>query len=626
MRNIHQPNLPSFHTAMGVGLLLAGGLWLWVQPAKAGYLSGPSLFIGMGMAVALLDVIQRGRQQQLQTLEQQLEDRDRELENCYQQLKQQKVNLMTSQEQQEWVKSLLDHLPFDLVVFDQHHQYTYISPQAIRDSRLRGWLIGKTDYDYCAYRHKDHDLADQRRQIFNQMRKEGGTQSWLDHHLTREGEDQYLLRHLAPLYDEQDRFRGAIGFGVDITDRKKAEMELADAKEAAEKASAAKSDFLSVMSHEIRTPMNAVIGVTESLLSEINQGEFREQLKILHFSARHLLALLNDILEFGRLESGHMELIKTDFNPSELIGSLSYAHQEEAQSKGLKLTLELDPQLPPQLHGDSVRLTQVLDNLLQNAIKFTEQGEVGCRVQCLAQDGEQVRLRFEVWDTGIGIAAEKHAYVFQKFTQGEAINTRRYGGTGLGLAIVKGLLEIMGSHIALESTAGAGCRFSFELTLPRSQATGPVTESETADAAVGQLEGKQLLVVEDNLINYKVVSRFLQKWGITCDHALNGAVALEKIQEKAYDLVLMDLQMPVMDGYEATRQIRKLPLPQQAYVPILAFSANSLPEIQAQIEAAGIDGFVSKPFVPEDLKQELARVLLTPRQMRHQPQQDTVTG
>ncbi|HEX8528644.1 MAG TPA: ATP-binding protein, partial [Cytophagales bacterium] len=318
-----------------------------------------------------------------------------------------------------------------------------------------------------------------------------------------------------------------------------------------------------------------------------------------------LLALINDILDLQKIEAGKMVLEEIEFSPEELLRNILYAHRVKAHEKGVGIDCQLAEGLPRALRGDPVRLMQILNNLVGNAVKFTDRGMVTLAVRLVAETPGGTTLHFSVTDTGIGIAADKLKLIFMAFEQADADTTRRYGGTGLGLAITKRLLEMQGSQIEVESTPGVGSTFHFTLAFKKATSGAPVTRPEEAVLG-GDLGHVRLLLAEDNPVNVMVARKYLARWNITPDHAPDGRAALARVQEKAYDVVLMDLQMPGMDGLEATLAIRRLGGPYTA-LPIIALTADISAEVKAQSLAVGMNDFLTKPYRPADLFQMLTR-------------------
>lgn len=385
------------------------------------------------------------------------------------------------------------------------------------------------------------------------------------------------------------------------------ELELAherefDARILAEEANKVKSSFLSTMSHEIRTPLNAMIGTAHLLLEDQPRPDQEDSLQLLNFSAKNLLTLINDILDFSKIEAGKLELEAIPFNMKFLVRDVVRTLAVKADESGISIDWEYPADLPAWYMGDQTRLSQILINLIGNAIKFTPEGEVRIKVST-----HRPGIKVEIIDTGIGIPLDRQKAVFEEFSQSSNSTTRNFGGTGLGLAITGKLLHMMGSEIHLESEESVGSNFYFFLDLPYAEASDlpQVQEQSTLESQI-EFEGLTVLIAEDNLVNQKVIAKFMKKWGITHEIVANGALAVEAVSNRSFDLILMDMNMPVMDGIEATATIRSSGF----RVPILGLSAATLPEEVHEMKHAGMHDVIPKPFNPKILREKIIKALL----------------
>lgn len=404
----------------------------------------------------------------------------------------------------------------------------------------------------------------------------------------------------------------------DITHQKRALEEMRAARDVAEAASRAKSEFLANMSHELRTPMNGILGLSEILRESPLDEDQRECLYALSGSATSLLTILNDILDFSKIEAGELTVESYPYHVPEMLRAIRELMTPLAVKRGLTLTFEMSADCPPYLRGDSHRVQQILINLVGNAIKFTEQGSVTVHTYTLTRDDGSLDLHLSVSDTGIGIAPEYQELIFQKFTQADGSNTRKYGGTGLGLAITRQLATLMGGSLTLTSEVGKGS--TFHCSIPTERTEAPLTRHESReDVPMNHAATARLLLVEDHPINQMLLIRILKKMGFTdFDRAEDGDQAVQLCKEKQYDLILMDCQMPVMDGYEATRRIRGREVGREQHVPILAMTANAMVGDREKCLHAGMDDYISKPIDAQQLRRAISR-WLTVEETRTEP-------
>ncbi|MTW21013.1 PAS domain S-box protein [Allochromatium palmeri] len=506
-------------------------------------------------------------------------------------------------QQSHSLQALIDNLPQMAWMKNREGRFVAVNRVfAESKGRTPSEIIGLTDYDLWP-----NEMAERYR-IDDAEVMDGGCQRTLEQpSLTNPGALYETFK--APIIDDSGEILGTVGFARDITPQREMEAELARRAELAESAVRAKSAFLANMSHEIRTPMNAILGLTHLLRRELINPANINRLDKIESAARHLLTVINDILDLSKIEAGKLQLSEEDFSVTMLVDQVSSLILDEARAKGLILKVDLDPDLP-WMRGDVTRLRQALLNYASNAVKFTHSGSVTIRIHLLRRDADGLEVRFEVEDTGIGISPDKQSKLFHAFEQADASTTRRYGGTGLGLAITAQLARMMGGEAGAESVPGQGSTFWFKVKLQSGQPGLLVThahrlaaESEMRDRCAGG----RVLLAEDNPINREVALELLNSVGLNVETAENGQIALEMAGRGHYDLILMDVQMPLMDGLTATRAIRALP--EWREKPILALTANAFEEDRRACMDAGMNDFVPKPVEPLDLFDALLRWL-----------------
>ena len=513
------------------------------------------------------------------------------------------------EEQRQFYELALGHIPCDIGVFDAEGRYLYVNATGIRDPAKRAWVIGRNNIEYCAQFGHSIKMGEARQaQIMNAFAT--GELVTFEEVFDRPDGMRHQLRCMQPVFKDDGSPSMIVAYGLDITERVNNERQLRHAKLAAESAVRARELFLANMSHEIRTPMNAILGMSQLLAKTALVPEQDSYRQAITTSAEHLLVIINDILDLSKLEAGKMMLEEVGFTPNHLLAEVEQTLHYKAVEKGLTLITRVAPTVPPVLIGDPYRIRQVLLNLAGNAIKFTETGRVTvtCDLVGTGPDG-RAAVEFRVADTGIGIEPEFVRSLFQEFSQEDTSITRKYGGTGLGLSISRNLLHLMGCDVETESVKGKGTVMRFVLPLSVGTPADLLAKDALppADHLLPGLRAKRVLLVEDNRFNRQIARTFLGHAFVDVTEAENGAVAVELAQKKEFDLVLMDIQMPVMDGYAATALLRQqLGLT----VPIVALTANAIKGEREKCLNAGMDDYLTKPFREDELLRKVSRWVL----------------
>jgi len=496
----------------------------------------------------------------------------------------------------EELSTLLTTIPAYVFFKDVNLNYLIVN-KAFTDlvGMTAGEIIGKRAAELFGIRNND-DYNEKEQQVI-----QSGIAFYDIEELVERNQHQFWVNtNMAPIRNTDNEIIGLIGISWDITERKQHEQELRTAKEHAEAGTMAKNEFIASVSHEFRTPMAGILGLSDILKNTPLSGEQMDLMKGIISSAEGLLVLVDDVLDFSAIEAGKMKLEVQPFVLQRVLNEISLVMNHKTREKLLDFEITLQTGLPEVLIGDALRVRQILLNLSNNAVKFTDRGSVKIRVSVVDKLAARVTLRFEVADTGVGIAGEAMGSLFKVFSRIKQDNSKLISGTGLGLSICRKLTDLMGGEIGVQSKPGEGSVFWFTLPfqLPAPKVEKPGIQPPTHPQP---FTGLHVLVAEDNPINLRIVDFQLRKMGFSVDPVINGQEAVDKFMLNRYDLVILDIQMPVMDGYEVARKIRESELVSGSHTPVIALTANAMKGDREQYLAAGMDEYVSKPFTHESL-------------------------
>jgi PAS domain S-box-containing protein len=510
-------------------------------------------------------------------------------------------------EERKVLRALIDNVPDFMYVKDLDGRFLVANRSVALQmgAKTTEEVLGKTDFDFYPRETAAPFFEDEQRVMRSGKAEVNREEKGLDSH----GNVSEVMTTQVPLRDKHGQVTGLVGIGRDITHLKKVQEEMQKAREAAEAASRAKSEFLANMSHEIRTPLNGVMGMTDLALDTQLTAEQREYLETVKMSGDSLLTVINDILDFSKIEAGKIDLESLDFNLRESLETTLKTLAMRADEKGLELLCEVAPEVPEMVRGDSSRLRQIVINLVGNAIKFTDTGEIAVRVELKAREGAECVCRFTVADTGIGIPEDKRESIFEPFSQADTSTTRKYGGTGLGLTISTRLVRMMGGEIWVESEMGKGSQFHFTVRLGAADAKelklGTIAPPEL-------LRGVKVLVVDDNRTNCRILEGMLGRWQMKAISVNGGASALAQLSEareagEPFGLILTDMHMPDMDGFALVEQIRQRP--ELATATIMMLTSAGHRGDAARCQELGVAAYLLKPIRQSELREAIARVL-----------------
>lgn len=494
-----------------------------------------------------------------------------------------------------------------IFIINQAGFFTYVNRTGVNvTGKSREELLGMHFSELMRSDYKKKSIS-----FYAEVLKNKKETSYFEFPLNNEtGQELWLGQKVNLVFDEDGKIKLIHAVARDITQLVKYQNALIEAKESAEIAAQAKSHFLANMSHEIRTPMNGISGLTNLLLKTGLTGEQRHYLESIESCTKTLMVIINDILDLSKLESGTFQIYKGDFDPVDSIASIMEPFRAKAIEKGIELKIDIEPDVPDTLQGDVGRLNQILFNLIGNAVKFTHDGHVKLSVRTFSCEKPNVGLEFEVRDTGIGIEPNNIESIFDQFVQANGKTTREHGGTGLGLAIAKKLVELQQGEIKVISELGEGSTFTVRIEYETSEEAQEVIVPQQASGAEADiLHNAKVLVVEDNVVNQLVAAKVLKEVHAQVDVANNGEEAVHKLMNRSYDIVLMDIQMPVMDGYQTMKYIRSEMPDDVSGIPIIALTAHVIDGEVNKCESSGADDYISKPFNAEELYSKMSAAI-----------------
>jgi len=509
---------------------------------------------------------------------------------------------------EEKYRSIIENMGLGIIEVDSNQKIIYVNNQFCKDSQYSSKeLVGKNAPALLLPKDKENK---NRMKEINSKREKGFSGAYEIQIKRKDGSLLWMLISGTPKYNSKKKYIGSIGIHLDISNQKKTEQELRDQREKAEQSRKAKEIFLANMSHEIRTPMNAIIGFSRLLKSVSLTDKQISYLDAIISSSENLLVIINDILDFSKIESGKLSIEKVPFQLETIIEKVIKQIELKSLEKNITIKVIYDPKLPKTIIGDPIRLGQILLNLINNSVKFTSEGRI--KIICTASklDSDNVDVSFKIADTGIGMKKEMLEKVFEDFIQGDDSITRKYGGTGLGLTISKQLIELMGGKISVESELGIGTIFTFTLSF-KIGAEKKIKKKQASIIEEKNLSGVKILLAEDNEFNQMLALSILQSWGADVSVAKNGKEALVKVKKIKFDIILMDIQMPEMDGIQATENIRRK---FKLNLPIIALTANALKEDKDKYIQYGINDYISKPFNTNELYQKIRDLI--PKKMK----------